>query len=611
VRIPFALATIAGLLHSTALAQTVPAPDKLEPIVVSATRTASRVDQLVADVTVLSRSDIEKSEGRTLVELLSQQPGIQFSSNGGLGKSASLFIRGLEARHTLLLIDGVRVSSATLGTPSLDNLPMEIIDRIEIVRGPMSALYGSNAMGGVIQIFTRSGRAGLHPNASVMAGTNAYGKLSGGVAYGHEGLDVAIQLQRTVTDGFSTTNDTAQFGNYNPDKDGFRQTGGSLNLGLQLAQNWRLEALAISSSGNSAFDDGPKVDSRAKLSNGLQSLRLQGQITPSWLSKLSASKSVDKYDTLSSASQFTQLGVIETDQTQLSWENSIDTPFGTALALLERLKQKVSRPGDAFSVSDRSINGIGLGLNGSSGDHSWQASLRMDDNSQFGKQNTGALGWGYALTSSLRLGASYGTSFTAPSFNQLYYPGFGNPTLLPEDGKHAELSLRWKQGAQSLKAALFDNRYRNFISSGPAPSNTPRARSEGLSLAYEISLQTVKLSASLDHVNPHNATDGVATSGNLLPRRAKDSFKLQGDWELGNVNLGASLNSFSHRFDDAANKYKLAGYATLDLRSDWQFAPAWSLNARLNNVADKQYETARGFNQPGREFFLGLRYEPQ
>ncbi len=606
------LATFASLVHTAALAQTPGPLNQLEPMVVSATRTASRVDQLVADVTVLSRSDIEKSEGRTLVELLSQQPGIQFSSNGGLGKSASLFIRGLEARHTLLLIDGVRVSSATLGTPSLDNLPLEIIDRIEIVRGPMSALYGSNAMGGVIQIFTRSGRAGLHPNASAVAGSNAYGKLSGGLAYGHQGLDVAVQVQHTDTDGFSTTNESAQFGNYNSDKDGFRQTGGSLNVGWQIAQGWRLEGLAISSSGNTAFDDGPKVDSRAKLSNGLQSLRLQGQLMPSWQSKLSASKSTDKYDTLSSASEFTQLGAIETEQTQFSWENWIATPLGTALALLERLEQKVSRPGDAYSVSERNINGLGLGLNGSSGDHSWQASLRMDDNSQFGKQNTGALGWGYALTQTLRLGASYGTSFTAPSFNQLYYPGFGNPTLLPEDGKHAELSLRWKQGAQSLKAALFDNRYRNFISSGPAPANTPRARSEGISLAYELNLQTVKLSASLDHINPHNATDGVATSGNLLPRRAKDSFKLQGDWELGNsVNLGASLNSFSQRFDDAANKYKLAGYATLDLRSDWQFAPAWSLNARLNNVADKQYETARGFNQPGREFFLGLRYEPQ
>ncbi|MCV2354648.1 TonB-dependent receptor [Paucibacter sp. B2R-40] len=594
------------------MAQMAGPSSKLEPIVVSATRTASRVDQLVADVTVLSRSDIEKTEGRTLVELLSQQPGIQFSSNGGLGKSASLFIRGLEARHTLLLIDGVRVSSATVGTASLDNLPMEIIERIEIVRGPMSALYGSNAMGGVIQIFTRSGRAGLHPNASAVVGTNAYGKLSGGLAYGHQGLDVAVQVQHTDTDGFSTTNESAQFGNYNSDKDGFRQTGGSLNVGWQIAQGWRLEGLAISSTGNTAFDDGPKVDSRAKLSNSLQSLRLQGQLMPTWQSKLSASRSTDKYDTLSSASEFTQLGAIETEQRQFSWENSLDTPVGTALALLERLEQKVSRPGDAFTVSERNINGLGLGLNGSSGDHSWQASLRMDDNSQFGKQNTGALGWGYALTPALRLGASYGTSFTAPSFNQLYYPGFGTPTLLPEEGKHAELSLRWKQGTQSLKAALFDNRYRNFISSGPAPVNTPRARSEGISLAYELSLQTVKLSASLDHVNPHNATNGVATSGNLLPRRAKDSFKLQGDWELGNsVNLGASLNSFSQRFDDAANKYKLAGYATLDLRSDWQFAPAWSLNARVNNVADKQYETARGFNQPGREFFLGLRYEPQ
>ena len=128
-----------------------------QQVIVTATRVPVPVNQLVAEVTVIDRAAIERSEGRTLVELLAQQPGLQFASNGGLGKTATLFIRGLEGRHTLLLVDGVRLGSATVGTPSLDNLPLEAVERIEIVRGPMSAVYGSGAFGGVIQVFTRQG----------------------------------------------------------------------------------------------------------------------------------------------------------------------------------------------------------------------------------------------------------------------------------------------------------------------------------------------------------------------------------------------------------------------------------------------------------------------
>src|SRR5262249_54965789 len=162
-------------------------------VAITATRTPSRVADVVAEVTVLDRETLDRSSGRTLVELLSQQPGLQFTSNGGLGKSSSLFIRGLEARHTLLLVDGVRVGSATLGTPSLDNLPLEAIERIEIVRGPMSALYGSDAVGGVIQVFTRRGRAGLHPNAKATVGSKRYGQLAGGVSLGSGSFDAAVQ----------------------------------------------------------------------------------------------------------------------------------------------------------------------------------------------------------------------------------------------------------------------------------------------------------------------------------------------------------------------------------------------------------------------------------
>jgi vitamin B12 transporter len=607
-----AFGLLAVSLHASLHAQPIPsAAERLDPVVVSATRTPTRVSDTVAEVTVLDRAAIDRATGRTLVELLAQQPGLQFSSNGGLGKTASLFIRGLEARHTLLLLDGVRVSSETVGSPSLDNLPLETIDRIEIVRGPMSSLYGNAAMGGVIQVFTRRGREGLHPNARLTAGSNRYGQIAGGVAIGQGGFDAAVQVQHTETRGFSATNAAALFGSFDPDADGFNQDGGSLRMGWQIAPDWRAEVLAVESNGVTQYDDGPGVDARATLRNSIQSLQANGRIGGTWHTRFAVARSVDVYDTLSSASPFATLGPISTVQRQFTWENTLATRVGTALALLERIEQDVSRPDVPYDVSGRTIDAIGIGLSGASAGHAWQASARHDRNSQFGSKNTGAVAWGYAVAPAWRVGASYGTSFVAPSFNQLYYPGFGNPDLQSEQGRHAELSLRWAAGEHSVRAAWFDNRYRNFIPSGPLPSNVPRARSDGVALTYEGRWDDVALGASFDHVDPRNATDGVADEGKQLPRRAKNAFKAQADWSSGAYSAGATLAMFSQRFDDPANTLRMAGYGTLDLRAEWAFRPDWSVGARLNNVAGEVYETSYGYNQPGREAYLTLRYAPR
>jgi vitamin B12 transporter len=583
----------------------------LATVTVTATRIPSRVAGVVAEVTLIDRETLDRNSGRTLVEVLSQQPGLQFTSNGGLGKASSLFIRGLEARHTLLLVDGIRVGSATLGTPSLDNLPLEAIGRIEIVRGPMSALYGSDAVGGVIQIFTRRGRAGVHPNAKATVGANRYGQLAGGVAFGAGGFDAAVQVQHTETRGFSATNERAPFGNHNPDDDGFTQNGGSVRLGWQATPDWRVEALALQADGTTRFDDGPGADSKARLHNRLLSLQADGRLGERLRTTLSAAQSIDEYDTLASASPFAALGPIETVQKQFAWETSLETPAGTALALLERIEQGVSRPGTPFAVSERTINAAALGLNGSGAGHTWQASVRHDRNSQFGGQTTGALGWGYQIAPQWRVGASAGTSFVAPSFNQLYFPGFGNPDLQPEEGKHGELSLHWIGEGHNVRAAWFDNRIRGYISSGPAPANIPRTRIDGVTLSYEGRFDAVTLAASLDHVDPRNTTEGSANVGKQLPRRAKNAAKAQADWSLGAFTLGAAVGAFSERFDDAANTLRLPGYATLDLHAEWAPAPHWTLGARLNNVANKVYETAFGYNLPGREAYLTVRYEPR
>ncbi len=591
---------------SPALAQGAAVADT---VVVTGSRTPQRVDRALAEITVIGRALIEAAAGRTLAELLAAEPGVQFWSNGGLGKIASVSLRGLEARHTLLLIDGVRHASATVGTPSWDNIPLDAIERIEIVRGPMSGLYGSDAVGGVIQIFTRSGQAGFHPDASATVGSHGYGELAAGARFGTGVFDGSLRLQHRRTDGISATNERVPFGSFNPDDDGFEQTSVSGRLGVRIG-SWRAEAALLKSQGTTHYDDGPGVDSRAELRSEVISAQVSGPLTSGWRTAVRLARSTDEFDTLASASAFTDLGTTGTTQQQLSWENQFNTALGTALVLAERVEQEVERPGEPFAVSERAITGIGLGLNGEAGAHGWQASVRRDRNSQFGNQTTGSLAYGLQVTPQLRVTASFGTSFTAPSFNQLYFPGFGNPLLQPEEGLHREIGLRWSQGVHEVRIAAFSSDVRGYITPGANPTNA-NADIEGFTLSVRTEWEGWRLLAGGELIDPSNSNPNNANFGRQLPRRAKEVFRLHAERRFGAWTLGASMLNSGARFENASNSTELPGFTVWDLRADWALARDWALGLKLNNVVDRRYETALGYSQPGREAYLTLRWAPR
>lgn len=601
----FALPAVAQTPDGTADQDT---PTQLKRVVITATRSLQRVDQSLAETTVIERAQIEQATGRSLPELLSQQSGVQFTANGGgPGKATALLLRGLESRHTLLLIDGVRYGSATQGTPSWENIPLDSIERIEIVRGPMSSLYGSDAVGGVVQVFTHRGANGVRANASVTAGSRRTGKASAGLRFGEGDIEGAVSAAHNESHAGSATNTTLQPGNHHPDDDGFRQHSGNARLGWRFAPGWRADASLLSADGVNHYDDGPTADSRLALHSEVLSLQVAGKVLPNWRSSLRLSRATDESDTQATASASATPGQISSVQPQFSWENTVATPWGTALLLAERLQQKVSRPGTPFAVSERVVNALALGLNGQHSAHTWQMSLRHDRNSQFGRQGTGSLGYGFDLTPAWRAAASYGTSFVQPSFNQLYFPGFGNPALLPEEGRHTELSLRWAGAAQQLRLAWFDNRIRSFITSGPNPGNV-HARIDGVSLGYEFQAEHWNMAASLEHTDPRNDSAGTANFGKQLPRRSKDSLKLAADTAWGAWRAGAAFRAFSDRYDNAANTLHLGGFGVLDLAAHWSPFREWTLGLALHNAGNKTYETVRGFNQPGREIYLSLRY---
>jgi vitamin B12 transporter len=604
--LPLALA--AAFPSFPSFAQTKEAP-QLKAVVVSATRTPTRADELVSDVVVIDRTEIEKSTGRTLPEILARVPGVQFSSNGGFGKNSSLNIRGTEARHTILLIDGVRYGSATTGTPAWDNIPVDMIERIEVLKGPASALYGSEGVGGVVQIFLRKGVKGFSPYASVTLGSEKYRQLATGFAGGTGDVSYVLGLQKTREAGFSATNSKVQFGNFNPDRDGFDQDSLNASVAYQINAAWTLDAGLLYADNVSHSDDGLNRDTRYAGRTSVARTGVEGRLLPGWKTQLRYSQSVDSSEAIEAAPfQFPSL--FKTTQNQWTWQNDVDTPIGVALAGVEHLTQQVDST-TPYTVTKRDVSSYFAGLIGSAGRHSWQVNARNDDNSQFGGSNTGFAGYGFSITPAWRVNASYGTSFVAPTFNQLYFPASaffkGNPLLQPERGRNTDFGVTWTEGGQTVKLVKYDNKIRDIIvSSDITLVNSARARIEGYSLSYAGVFGPLNLNASLDSLDPRNEI-----TGKRLQRRSASQLRLGADYAAGAWTYGGSILRVGGSFDDAANLKPLGGYTTADVFADYAISKDWKLQAKLNNLTNRQYETILGFNQPGRGVFVTLRYQPK
>lgn len=580
----------------------------LSTVAVTATRSDSRIDRLVADVTVLSREDISKASSHTLVELLGTQAGVQFAGD-------SIYVRGLEARHTLLLVDGMRVGSATTGEPSLTNLPLSDIERIEIVRGPMAGLYGSDAVGGVVQVFTRQGHGTSGVNASIGAGRYGRALVSAGWSGSEGPWTLAVQLSHDEARGFSTTNARNTF-SYNPDDDGYNQNAGSAYLGWRLGGDWRAQARLFSAERLTDYDDGPGAAAVYRLRNQVVGADVGGTVLPGWKSKLVMSRSTDAYDAVSVSSAYSETGEIATVQRQVGLENTVATPIGVAMALVEQLHQSVDKPGTNYTVRERRINAVGVGLNGEAGEHLWQLSGRVDRNSQYGRQKTGNVAYGWRFLPGWTLGGQYGRAFVAPSFNDLYWPfdgySYGNPDLRPSRSHSAEISVGYKREGYEAKVTRHRSRVSDLIqwvetppgSYSYTPMNVANAAVDGLTLQGKAQWAGFNWQSNVDWLDARDSD-----TGKELARRARRSARLAVDRAWGEWRAGAGVAGYSGRWSDAANTRRLGGYGLLDLRADWQFRPEWTLGARLNNALDRQYETVYGYNQPGRALMVTLSYQ--
>lgn len=592
----------------------------LQHVVVTANRIPVPIEQSLADVTVIGSEEIARAGQSTLAELLSRQPGIEIETNGGIGATANLHLRGNNSQSVIVLIDGLRVSSATLGTTSWNMIQTNLIDRIEIVRGPASSLYGSDGVGGVIQIFTKKGQEGLHPSVSVGIGSQDTRQVTASLNGGNANTRYALGVSSLNTDGISSLSIR---NGVDSDDDGFRNLGANFNVSYTWSEGQTIGAQVYSSVGRYRYD-GSNFPARQDLRQESFGLTSNNTLTDFWKSQLRLGKSADVMDSLGASGT----SYLKTTQYQVSWQNTLTLPLGSLILAYDRLEDQVDGSVD-FSEDKRINNGYLASYFLQAGAHTFKLGARRDYNSQFDEHTTGNIGYGYQFNPQWHAFASHGTAFRAPTFNDLYWPFqdfgswgtyVGNPNLKPETSRNSEISVAYDEGHHKVSATYFHNKVNNLIVCcqglfNDTAANIGSATIQGLTLTYEAWVRDMHMKSSVDWQDPMNDEND-----RWLPRRARvhGAFwlgKHWGDWELG-----GEVQMSGKRYNDAENLVALGGYTLVNLTGKYQMNDDWSLSVRANNIFDKKYAlattassfnpTAPDYNTLGANIFLAVTYSP-
>ncbi|SNR60386.1 vitamin B12 transporter [Methylobacillus rhizosphaerae] len=587
----------------------------MDDTIVTASRTEQKASEVLGDVSIITEEQIQKAGQSSLLELLSLQPGIEITSNGGTGKNADIFMRGANATHTLVLVDGVRINSATTGTTAIQHIPLSQIERVEILRGPASSLYGADAIGGVIQIFTKQGQGTPRLNAAIGLGT--YGTAIGEVGVSGRIGDTSYSLQGGMTHvhGISALRNKQSSG-YNPDADSYRNQNISASIVQHIGDQHEIGFnILISDARN--FNDGTsatsaKYDQYLDQTLSTYSVHSKNRFTENWTSLVTMSRGIDDLTSYSKQPTKTTSNSIKTIQDQYLWQNTLNSAWGTFNLGVERREQRVETSPSPLPEDHRNIQSYLAGWYKTFDKHSVQINLRNDDNSQFGSKTTGSLAYAYAITPQWKANIAYGTAFAAPTFNQLYYPNFGNPDLKPEESRNREIGVKYDSGGHHVTASYYYNDVDNLIVNPRTghnftnvAQNVNRARLSGLTLGYQGMAAGFNLRASADFQRPEDADNG-----NLLPKRAKEHGVFAISKRLQNLEIGSEIESSSHRYNDTANTTRLAGYTLVNLYTNYQLNDDWSVNTRINNLFDRKYELAKGYSTFGANLFVSLRYAP-
>ena len=592
----------------------------LDPVVVTGTREPDLLSRSSADIVFIDSATLRASTADTLEDLLRREAGLQITRSGGPGQNAGFFIRGASTNSTVVLVDGVRIGSATLGQAELEALGLAQIERIEVLRGPASSLYGADAVGGVVQIFTRRGEGPPRVTGAVALGGYGSREASLGLSGSAGAFDYAASLGRESSQGVSALRPGDAFGSYNPDRDGYARNSGSLRFGWSPATNHRIGVNVLQTHLNAQFDalefappdfaPNASPDFRNRLITRAAAVDYRGEISSMWTTTLRLSSSVDD---LTSGGNV--LSRFITRREQATWQNALLlAPGQRVLLAYEHLSERARA--DVFtSDPHRRNDAFVLGYAGHSGPHGLQADLRRDDSSREGGNTTGRVGYAYSLPEGVKLRALAGSTFRAPTFNDRYYPGYGVATVRPEKGRSLEVGANWQGATASASITLFRNRVRDLIGYQPdrafcpadpaydfgCASNVSRARLQGVTLAASQRWGGFSVRGNVELLDARDAD-----TNERLVRRAAHQESMAADYDAGVWKVGAAVLLIGSRPDGGA---KLGGYGTLDLRTAWRVRPQWQVEAKLLNALDHRIEPVRDYQGLGRQAWLGLRFD--
>jgi vitamin B12 transporter len=596
----------------------------LDEIVVTATRIEQPLNQTIASISVITQEDIKNSQATDVPTLLRSVAGVEISQNGGIGKTSSLYLRGSNDSQVLVLLDGVRINSATAGTTSIEHLMLTQIERIEVVRGNVSSLYGSEAIGGVVQIFTKHGQG--EPAFNVSAGLGSYGtrNMATGFSGAFEDTDFNLQISRFITEGFSTIN-PAIAPAANPDNNGYDNTSISANIKHAFSAQHSLSFSTFNSQGHSQFDSSYELPTDTHDSNfqvRKVSLTSDNHINDSWQSRLQLAQGVDNTQNFTNGLPATPGSLYKTTNNQLNWQNTLQLNPGKQVLLgAEYLNQLVSSDlQPKFDRDERMVKSLYTGYSGNYGSHQVQANARHDNFSDFGTANTGLLGYGYALSDAWRIAASISTAFKAPTFNDLFYPFVdygggasyqGNPNLQAERSQNNELGMHYAADAQRVDIVYFDNRIHDLITINSLPAltmiNLNEARINGMEASYSGKFDDTYLKIAVTRQNPLDAN-----TGERLLRRATFFSSASITQQLGNWKIGGEWQYSGEREDNDINTYSritLNSYHLLNLTAQYKFNKQLLAALRADNVFDQGYMLTHGYNTQGRSLFATLIFQ--
>ena len=610
----FALSSNAAITDDAIASNNALPEVELDKIVVTATRTPTKISNVIAQTRVIDEEELQRYQGQTALEVLKRQPGISHYTNGGMGSVSKIYMRGYEGKQILVLIDGIRYSSLSAGGSTLSLLPADQIDRIEVLYGASgSSVYGADAMGGVIQIFTKGNNVKQN-NFSVTAGIGSHDHYTYGAAAqfkNDSGTALSLSASHNETNGFNSKLPST-FG-YNSDDDGFKSDNVSLALNQRINEQWSAGASVLYSKSTIEFDNGATRDDYSDQENGAAQAFIDWRYLPGSSLQLQYGHSTDKID-----NKFGDEFNTEQDQVSIVGQHLL--PVGQGIYGLEYLNQSLDTTAIGYNTDDRDVKSAFLGYLLANNQFDAQANVRFDDNSQYGDKTTYNLGGAYHINPDLRVGTSYAKGFRAPDFNELYYPFSGNINLNAETSDNYEAFIEYDTSLQSTRLTGYNNKVDDLINFnaiydtdgdyiGGSYENIAKAKIKGITLTSDWELNNYLFGGSYDYQKAKDSSNGI-NDGNFLAIRPENKGLIYVGYRLPSLDVRAEYEYVGHYYSAVENTATqlVDSYGLFNISGNYKLTNNLSMTARLNNIANKKYITLPGYNTDGTNFFTSLTY---